>query len=409
MTLHNVKVLLGVTGGIAAYKAADLVRRLKEVGAIVKVVMTPAATQFVTPLTFQALSGQRVHVDLLDTEAEAAMGHIELARWADMLLIAPASADFIARLSYGHANDLLSTLCLATSAPVLIAPAMNQQMWQSPITQENCRRLQQRGISLLGPASGSQACGETGAGRLVEPLTLVSMLQEFLQQRQQQNTLVTQQPFKNIHILVTAGGTREDIDPVRFISNRSSGKMGYALAQAAHTLGAKVTLISGKTNLPIPPNIDFISVYSAQDMYDAVLKAVSTADIFIATAAVADYRPKNKGEHKLKKTVSAELTIELERTPDILAAVASLENPPFTVGFAAETQNVKEYALDKLHRKKLNMIAANQVGLENSGFDSDNNALLVLTPNREITLALTSKSQLAYQLLTIVIAEYQHC
>jgi len=388
--LYNKSIILGITGGIAAYKSADLVRRLRDQGAQVKVVMTQAATQFVTPLTFQALSGQPVHTDLLDPQAEAAMGHIELARWADSILIAPATADFIARLTYGHANDLLTTLCLATSSPIFIAPAMNQQMWQASITQENCQKLQQRGIQLLGPASGSQACGETGAGRMLEPLALVAALQQNFAPK-----LLAGQ-----HVLITAGPTHEDIDPVRFISNRSSGKMGYAIAQAAQQAGATVTLISGKVALTPPQGINLISVYSAQDMYDAVMQTVKNADIFIATAAVADYRPVQLAEQKIKKNAS-QLTIELTRTPDILANVASLEKRPFIVGFAAETHDVEHYALDKLQRKKLDMIAANQVG-HGLGFESDDNALTVFWQDGQKVLPRASKLVLAEQLITLI-------
>ncbi|RKZ72278.1 MAG: bifunctional phosphopantothenoylcysteine decarboxylase/phosphopantothenate--cysteine ligase CoaBC, partial [Candidatus Parabeggiatoa sp. nov. 1] len=318
-TLTNRHILLGITGGIAAYKSADLVRRLREQGAQVRVVMTAAATQFITPLTLQAVSGQPVSTDLLDTKAEAAMGHIELARWADVILIAPATADFLVKLAYGHANDLLSTVCLATAAPITVAPAMNQQMWQAPITQQNCQQLQQRGVKLFGPAIGSQACGETGAGRMLEPLELVQCLQNIFQSGALQAK----------KILVTAGPTREDIDPVRFISNRSSGRMGYAIVEAAAAKGAEVTLVSGPVSLSPPAGGQIISVYSAQDMFEAVMARVSAADIFIATAAVADYRPAQQAAQKLKKN-QAQLQLSLERTPDILASVASLATPPFT-------------------------------------------------------------------------------
>jgi phosphopantothenoylcysteine decarboxylase/phosphopantothenate--cysteine ligase len=396
-TLTNKHILLGITGGIAAYKSADLVRRLRDQGAQVRVVMTAAATEFITPLTLQALSGQPVHIHLLDPKAEAAMGHIELARWAQMVLIAPATADFLAKLAYGHANDLLSTLCLATAAPISVAPAMNKQMWQAAATQENCRRLQQRGVKILGPAIGAQACGETGAGRMLEPLELVQCLQA--------GSLYGKK------VLVTAGPTREDIDPVRFISNRSSGRMGYAVAQAALLKGAEVTLISGPVSLSPPQRVQTVSVYSTQEMFEAVMAQVSTTDIFIAAAAVADYRPVQQAAQKLKKNEneaqSAQLQLILEYTPDILAAVASLPSPPFTVGFAAETNNLADYARSKLERKKLDMIAANLVGIEGVGFDSEENALSVFWADGGVELSRCSKKELANQLLDIIVQRYQ--
>ena len=395
-TLTNRHILLGITGGIAAYKSADLVRRLREQGAQVRVVMTAAATQFITPLTLQAVSGQPVSTDLLDTKAEAAMGHIELARWADVILIAPATADFLVKLAYGHANDLLSTVCLATAAPITVAPAMNQQMWQAPITQQNCQQLQQRGVKLFGPAIGSQACGETGAGRMLEPLELVQCLQNIFQSGALQAK----------KILVTAGPTREDIDPVRFISNRSSGRMGYAIVEAAAAKGAEVTLVSGPVSLSPPAGGQIISVYSAQDMFEAVMARVSAADIFIATAAVADYRPAQQAAQKLKKN-QAQLQLSLERTPDILASVASLATPPFTVGFAAETDNLVDYARSKLARKKLDMIAANLVGIEGIGFDSEENALSVFWADGSVDLPRCSKKELANQLVELIIQRYQ--
>jgi len=385
-TLTNRHILLGITGGIAAYKSADLVRRLREQGAQVRVVMTAAATQFITPLTLQAVSGQPVSTDLLDTEAEAAMGHIELARWADVILIAPATADFLAKLAYGHANDLLSTVCLATAAPITVAPAMNQQMWQAPITQQNCQQLQQRGVKLFGPA----------IGRMLEPLELVQCLQNIFQSGALQAK----------KILVTAGPTREDIDPVRFISNRSSGRMGYAIVEAAAAKGAEVTLVSGPVSLSPPAGGQIISVYSAQDMFEAVMARVSAADIFIATAAVADYRPAQQAAQKLKKN-QAQLQLSLERTPDILASVASLATPPFTVGFAAETDNLVDYARSKLEHKKLDMIAANLVGIEGIGFDSEENALSVFWADGSVDLPRCSKKELANQLVELIIQRYQ--
>ncbi|ALG67266.1 bifunctional phosphopantothenoylcysteine decarboxylase/phosphopantothenate--cysteine ligase CoaBC [Beggiatoa leptomitoformis] len=393
--LQNKHVLLGVTGGIAVYKCPDLVRRLREQGAVVKVVMTDAAQAFVTPLTFQAVSGQRVHTHLLDSEAESAMGHIELARWADVILIAPATADFLARLTVGMANDLLTTLCLASTAPIIVAPTMNQQMWNASITQENCQRLIQRGITLLKPAEGAQACGEVGMGRMPEPLAIVAQLQTFLSPHR----------LKGYKVLITAGATREDIDPVRFISNRSSGKMGYALANAVLAEGGEVILISGNSVLPPPIGAQLMPVYSAQDMYEAVMFNIENVDIFISTAAVADYRPAQVATQKMKKTVQSELSLPLERTTDILGEIAKLPQRPFTVGFAAETHDVANYAWEKLHRKKLNMIAANPVG-KNQGFDSDENTLLVLWDGGEQDLGYGLKQDLAIDLLELVIKRF---
>ncbi len=394
--LANKRILLGVTGGIAAYKSADLVRRLKEVGADVQVAMTPAATHFVGPLTFQAVSGRPVRLELLDPNAEAGMGHIELARWADLLLIAPASADFIARLAHGFANDLLSTLCLATDRPIAVAPAMNRLMWRNPATQENCRILAQRGFRLWGPASGEQACGEVGEGRMLEPVQLrEAVIAHFS----------ADGSLRGLKVLITAGPTREDIDPVRFISNRSTGKMGFAIAQAAAGAGARVTLVSGPVSLPTPADVERIDVASAQEMYDAVMGRAIEADIFIATAAVADYRPAVRVGQKIKKDRET-LTLELERNPDILATVAALDRGPFTVGFAAETQNVLEYAEDKRRRKKLDMIAANQVGIPGSGFESEQNALHVLWEGGEKVLPRADKIQLGHELIALIAERY---
>lgn len=394
--LTDKHILLGITGSIAAYKTPDLVRRLREFQAQVQVVMTQAATQFITPLSLQAVSGHRVHTELLNADLEATMSHITLARWADAVLIAPATAHCLAKLTYGLADDLLTTLCLATTAPIAIAPAMNQQMWLAAVTQENVRRLQQRGIQLLGPAVGNQACGEIGAGRMLEPLDIVAQLA----------TLFSTQKLQGQRVLITAGPTRENIDAVRFISNRSSGKMGYALAQAATQAGATVTLISGPVALSPPIGVNMVSVYSAQEMYKAVMTHIAEADIFIATAAVADYRPSQPVAHKIKKQATT-LAIHLERTPDILATVADLPNPPFTVGFAAETHNVIEYARDKLQRKKLNMIVANQVGVEGIGFESEENAAYVLWEDKEIALAQCTKVRLAEQLIEIICQNYR--
>lgn len=393
--LTHKNILLGVTGGIAAYKSAELTRRLREQGANVKIVMTIAATQFITPLTLQAVSGGRVHLHLLDTETEATINHIELARWADLILIAPITANFIAKLTHGHADDLLSTVCLATTAPLLLAPAMNQRMWQAQVTQENCQRLQQRGVIFFGPAAGSQACGEVGLGRMLEPSEIVSQIHTFLGTGRLQGR----------HVLITAGPTREDIDPVRFISNRSSGRMGYALAVAAQAAGAQVTLVSGPVSLPPLSNVTMKMVYSAQEMLSAVMDDIKQVDIFIATAAVADYRPVQSMNQKIKKQESR-LVLELERTPDILGQVADLPHPPFTVGFAAETQAVADYARDKLQRKKLDMIAANQVGVPGIGFDSTDNALTVFWAGGEVELPRCSKKELANQLIEIITQRY---
>ncbi len=383
--LKNKQILLGITGGIAAYKSADLVRRLIEQDAEVQVVMTETATKFISTLTLEALSGKSVYV------VHDAMAHIDLARWADMVLIAPATANFLANLTYGHANDLLSTLCLATAAPIGIAPAMNQQMWHAAITQENCQKLQQRGVTIFGPAIGSQACGDVGAGRMLESVDLVDALQLFFQPK----------VLKAKKILITAGPTREHIDPVRFISNRSSGKMGYAIAEAASAAGADVTLISGPVCLSPPAGIETISINSAQDMYEAVMAHIKNTYFFISTAAVSDYRPIEQAKQKIKKTATT-LQINLEPTPDILASVSKLEKPPFTVGFAAETNNLVEYAKKKLAAKKLDMIAANQVGIEGLGFDSEENALSIFWKDGGLELARANKKILARQLIEVI-------
>lgn len=395
-TLKNKRIIVGITGGIAAYKSAELVRRLKEQGADVRVVMTAAAQEFITPMTLQALSGYPVHGDLWDPQAEAAMGHIELARWADLIVVAPASADFIARLSHGHANDLLSTICLATNVPIAVAPAMNQQMWLKPITQENIQRLEKYNIHLLGPAAGSQACGEFGPGRLLEPGELLKNITD----------LLASKIFNGETILITAGPTREAIDPVRYITNHSSGKMGYAIAIAAQRSGAKVILISGPTHLTPPANVEFISVDTAEQMYQAVHEKIKSAKIFIATAAVADFSYAKPASQKIKKNSKTELNINLTATQDILASVTKLTSHPFVVGFAAETENLISNAEKKLIEKKLNMIAANLVGKKNSGFDSDTNELTVLWNKGKKELSLTSKQHLAHQLLQLIAEHY---
>jgi phosphopantothenoylcysteine decarboxylase / phosphopantothenate---cysteine ligase len=393
--MQGKRILLGVTGGIAAYKSPDLVRRLREQGAEVQVVMTAAAREFVTATTFQAVSGRPVRADLWDAAAEAAMGHIELARWAQLVLIAPASADFLARLAAGHADDLLSTLCLATEAPIAVAPAMNRVMWANAATRANVATLQQRGIRVLGPAEGDQACGEVGAGRMLEPLELVD----------RSSILLTGGgPLQGRRVLITAGPTRERIDPVRFISNRSSGKMGFAVAQAAREAGAEVVLVSGPVSLATPPGVRRIDVESAADMLNAVLGEVERADIFISTAAVADYRPATAAEQKIKKT-SDRMDLSMERTTDVLATVAARPNRPFVVGFAAETESVEQHARGKLLKKNLDMIAANEVG-HDKAFDCEDNALIVLWRSGRRELGKASKVTLARQLVALVAESY---
>ena len=387
------RVVLGVTGGIAAYKSAELTRRLKDRGADVQVVMTAGAQQFVTPLTFQALSGRPVRTDLWDAAAEAAMGHIELARWPQRIVIAPATADFIARIAHGLADDLLSTLCLATDVPIVVVPAMNRLMWANAATQANVAVLRQRGLTILGPADGSQACGETGAGRMVEPQEIVEAV--FATPRAETAGLL-----RGRKVVVTAGPTREHIDPVRFITNRSSGKMGYAVAEAARDAGASVVIVSGPVNVPTPPGVKRVDVETAEQMMNAVQAEIADTDIFIAAAAVSDYRMREVAEHKIKKT-SDELTLQLARTPDILATVAAGSPRPFVVGFAAETQNVERNALLKLEGKKLDMIAANQVG-EGLAFDCDDNALTLYWQGGKRELERAPKCRLAGELIEVI-------
>ncbi len=394
-SLANKHILLGVTGSIAAYKAAELVRRLREGGAEVRVVLSAGGAEFVTPLTFQALSGNPVHSALLDTEAEAAMGHIELARWADAVVIAPASANLVARLAQGRADDLLAAVCLATEAPVAVAPAMNRQMWAKAATQDNLQTLRARGVRVFGPAEGGQACGETGPGRMLEAADIARHTAE----------LFATGALAGLRVLVTAGPTQEAIDPVRYLSNRSSGRMGYAIAQAAAEAGARVTLVSGPTALATPPRVERIDVRSAQDMHAAVLGHATDADIFIATAAVADYRPAAPAGQKIKKTAET-LSLELVRNPDILADVAALVDGPFTVGFAAETEHLLEHARDKLARKGLDMIAANHVG-EGKGFETEENALSIVDADGVTDLPQASKSQLARRLIALVAARFE--
>jgi len=390
--MHGKRILLGVTGGIAAYKSADLVRRLREREAEVQVVMTAAAREFVTPLTFQALSGRSVRTELWDSGAEAAMGHIELARWADLVLVAPASADFLARLTAGRADDLLATLCLATSAPIAVAPAMNRLMWDNAATQANLATLTRRGVRVLGPAQGEQACGEVGLGRMLEPAELATLADGILAPRG---------PLSGRRVLVTAGPTRERIDPVRFVSNRSSGKMGFAVAEAAREAGAEVVLISGPVALPAPPGVRRIDVESAADMLAAVLREVEGADFFISTAAVADYRPAHPPEQKIKKSAER-LAVDMERTVDIIGTVAGRAQRPFVVGFAAETEAVEQHARTKMIKKNLDMIAANEVG-HAKAFDCEDNELIVLWRSGRRQLTRAAKPALARELIALIV------
>ncbi|HEX4869554.1 MAG TPA: bifunctional phosphopantothenoylcysteine decarboxylase/phosphopantothenate--cysteine ligase CoaBC [Moraxellaceae bacterium] len=391
--LANKRIVLGVSGGIAAYKSADLIRRLRDAGAEVQVVMTAAAQQFITPLTLQALSGNPVHTDLLDPAAEAAMGHIELARWADLVLVAPASADCLARLAQGIANDLLTTLWLATKARLAVAPAMNQQMWAATAVQDNLRLLRARGVAVFGPAAGSQACGDVGEGRMLEAVELAHACAD-----QFETGLLTGR-----HVVITAGPTREALDPVRYISNHSSGKMGFALAAAAAEAGARVTLVAGPVQLPTPARVTRVDVTSALDMLAAVEAAVADADVFIATAAVADYRPQQVEQQKIKKSTDT-LTLELVKNPDIVATVAARSPRPFVLGFAAETEKVLEHARGKLARKRLDMIACNDVARADIGFQSDDNAVTVLWADGERVLEKAAKSVIARQLVELVAA-----
>lgn len=389
------RILLGVSGGIAAYKSPDLVRRLRERGAEVQVIMTNSAQQFVTPLTFQAVSAREVRTDLFDAAAEAAMGHIELARWADLVLVAPATADFLARLAAGEASDLLTTTCLATQAPVAVAPAMNRQMWANDATRENMTRLRARGVQVWGPGAGDQACGETGDGRMLEPLELAARVTELLAARG---------ALSGLRVLITAGPTRECIDPVRFISNRSSGKMGFAVAAAAQAAGAEVVLVSGPVSLATPPGVRRVDVDSAADMLAAVQRELPGTRIFIGTAAVADYRPASPAQQKIKKR-SESLTLSLERTVDILASVAALPQRPFVVGFAAETEKLEEHARGKLEKKRLDLIAANEVG-HDKAFDRDDNELLLLWRDGRQQLGPGPKADLARELVALIARQY---
>lgn len=397
MQLANRRILLGVSGGIAAYKACELVRRLRDLDAHVRVVMTESATHFVSPTTFQALSGEAVRVSLWDEQAEMAMGHIELARWAERILIAPASADIIARLAHGLANDLLTTLCLASAAPLYVAPAMNQQMWAHPAVQENVDTLRRRGVHLLGPASGDQACGDIGSGRMLEPLEL----------REALVASFGDGSLRGLKIVVSAGPTYEDIDPVRFIGNRSSGRMGFAVAGAAAEAGAQVTLVAGPVHLETPPGVARrVDVRSAAQMHAAVLAACADADVYVGAAAVGDYRPARVADRKIKKQDGAGLTLALAENPDILASLAAQTVHPFLVGFAAETHDVAAYAQDKLQRKGLDMIAANLVG-DGLGFEAADNALNVFWAGGSVELPRAGKGELARQLVARIAQRYK--
>ncbi|MBO1257049.1 bifunctional phosphopantothenoylcysteine decarboxylase/phosphopantothenate--cysteine ligase CoaBC [Alteromonas sp. 5E99-2] len=398
MLLLGKNVLLGVSGGIAAYKTPDLVRKLVAKGASVRVVLTSSAEHFVSPLSLQAVSGNTVSNDLLDPAAEAAMGHIELAKWADYLVIAPATANLLAKMANGIADDLLTTLYLASVAKTVVAPAMNQQMWQAASVKRNIALLSGDGVEFIGPAAGEQACGDVGPGRMVEPQDIADYID---------NITEVEQTLSGKTVLITAGPTREAIDPVRYISNHSSGKMGYALASAAKAAGANVVLVSGPVSLSPPAGVERVNVDSAQSMHDAVMAKVNDADIFIACAAVADYRAIDQAENKIKKT-SDELTLTFTKNPDILKDVAALPKAPFTLGFAAESQKVEHYARGKLEKKKLNMIAANDISIQGLGFNSDQNALHVFWPEGDKVLSADSKTNLAHTLISLMASHYNN-
>lgn len=393
-TLAGKKILLGISGGIAAYKCAELTRRLIERGAQVQVVMTSAAKEFITPLTMQAVSGRPVADSLLDPSAEASMSHIESAKWADLVLLAPATADLIARVAAGMGNDLLSTLVLATDAPIAVSPAMNQQMYRNIATQENIATLARRGMMIWGPGAGEQACGDVGPGRMLEPMELVRHCEDYFGPK----------PLAGKSIAITAGPTREAIDPVRYISNHSSGKMGFALAQQAKRLGADVTLISGPVALATPAGVTRVNVESAEQMHQQAMHHATQHDVFIGCAAVADYRPEEVAEQKIKKTNDSDsMTLTMVKNPDIVASVAALNSQrPFTVGFAAETQDVARYAKSKLRNKQLDMICANDVSVEGQGFNSNDNMITVYWEQGEQSLTLASKDEIAQQLLLLI-------
>ena len=394
-SLSNKRIIVGVTGGIAAYKSAEIVRRLQDRGADVRVVMTPGAEEFIRPLTMQALSGHPVHCGLLDEKAEAGMGHIELARWADLLLIAPATADFIATMVHGRADNLLAAIYLATPALVAVAPAMNQGMWRHPASLDNAEKLNQRGVTIIGPDSGIQACGDTGPGRMEQPDTIINQVSD----------MFTSKSLQGKKVVITAGPTREALDPVRYISNHSSGKMGYALATAALDAGANVVLISGPVNLSIPERCQYLSVISANDMLLASLEYAKKADIFIATAAVADYRAVSIAENKIKSD-SDVLTINFEKNPDIVSTVATANESLFVVGFAAESTDVENYAKGKLKTKGLNAIIANDISRLDIGFNSDDNEVSWIDTDSSITFSKRSKTQLSRDLIAQIAHKY---
>lgn len=396
LKLANKNVLVGVTGSIAAYKSADLVRKLREAGAIVRVAMTENAKRFITPLTMQAVSGFPVHEDLFDVHAEAAMGHIELARWADMIVVAPATADFMARFIQGIANDLLTTLCLATKAKIAIAPAMNQLMWKNSITQDNLQQLINKNILILEPGSGSQACGDVGPGRMMEPVQIVDAVSKIF------HTAL----LSGTRVLITAGPTHEAIDPIRYISNLSSGKMGYALAQAAKEAGAQVTLISGPVSLPQPNGVAVEHVVSATEMYQAVMQKISGTDIFLSVAAVSDYRAEQISAEKIHKNTE-KMTLQLQLNPDILAEVSKLANKTsYLVGFAAETENILDSARKKKNKKKLDMIIVNDVS-RGKAMGKDENEVTVVSQNEELFIPSMPKTKLARELIKIVAKGYK--
>ena len=394
-SLTNKHVIVGISGGIAAYKSAEIVRRLQDLGAEVRVVMTTAATEFIRPLTLQALSGHPVHTDLLDEQAEAAMGHIELARWADLLLIAPASANFISTMVHGGADSLLGAIYLATSAKVVVAPAMNQAMWSHPATTENIKILKSRDVVILKPDNGPQACGDVGPGRLQQPQQLVDQLVDIFECGL----------LAGKKVVITAGPTRESIDPVRYISNHSSGKMGYALASSLAEAGAKVTLISGPVTVQCPERCQLISVVSAEDMLKASIAAAKQADIFIGAAAVADYRPVNIEKQKIKKR-DDHISLELQKNPDIITTIASTYNHLYLVGFAAETENIEPFAKDKLQRKQLNAIIVNDVSRSDIGFNTDDNEVIWIDKHASKSLGKKSKSQLAREIVALIAANF---
>ena len=392
-SLANKNILLGVTGGIAAYKSAEIVRHLKKSGASVRVVMTKSAEEFITPLTLQALSGNRVSTELLDAEAEAAMGHIELAKWADGILIAPATANTLARISSGRGDDLLSTVTLAFDGPVSLAPAMNQAMWLDKRTQENLEKLIQQDFGICGPGSGEQACGDIGLGRMLEPLEILEIF----------SLSFSKGAMLGKSILITAGPTQEPIDPVRFITNRSSGKMGYSLAEAAIESGANVTLISGPVNIEPPTNCNLVEIKTAKEMYESVMHHIKGMDVYIGTAAVSDYSPAHINESKLKKDGSnAAMTLQLKENQDILKSVSELNDRPYVVGFAAETEDLIENAEKKLKNKKLDLIVANDVSDKEIGFDSDQNEVTLITHKGKELIQRQNKKKISKKIIDFI-------